>query len=48
MVEREDKIESKKEYIAPHMEVMALKVVRFLCDSAPESVDFCIDNCPGE
>ncbi|WP_298771375.1 hypothetical protein [uncultured Fibrobacter sp.] len=45
MVEREDKIESKKEYIAPQMEVMALEVVRFLCGSDEGVV--CVDGSEG-
>lgn len=45
MVEREDKIESKKEYTTPQMEVMALEVVKFLCGSNEGEV--CVEGSEG-
>jgi len=36
-----EKLDSKKEYIAPQMEVMALEVVNFLCDSG--DVELCTE-----
>ena len=45
MIKNEDKIESKKEYTTPQMEVMALEVVRFLCDS--DKGDVCVDGSEG-
>lgn len=48
MTDNEEKVESRKEYTAPQMEVVDCSVQNFLCDSGPESIDFCIGDCPGE
>lgn len=45
MVECEEKMECKKEYTKPQMEVMALEVVRFLCGSDEGVV--CVDGSEG-
>lgn len=36
MKENIEKLDSKKEYAAPQMDIMICEVQRFLCDSDPE------------
>lgn len=49
MIKNEEQMEFKKEYTTPQMEVMTLDVQGALLDeSAPESIDFCVGECPGE
>lgn len=46
MVECEEKMECKKEYTKPQMEVMALEVVRFLCGSDEGDIECVGEGCP--